>query len=675
ASPEGGIAMTAFMFRSWLLGLLALSWTALLAALALLGLNDRFIDGAATGWLVFFLLPLAASVPLFVLAAITGLLSPRSPETGGARFLGVFTALLAAPIGGAFLYLQAVRLFAGSRGLVLAVAGTGALLLLFGGHQLGRIIARLLLTRGSPRTAALVLPLAALLLLPPVGSWISHRPIAFDDEPRMLVLGVDAATWKIIDPLAAEGRLPAFESLQEEGARFDLESIPPLMSPILWTTIGSGVPLWEHGVESFFSAASDVRAPRLWDIAEEKGWTVGLLGWPVTWPPRPVPGFLIPSLFARGPETFPEELQFIRELAMLEKGGRKRSLGKYAEFSVRMVQYGVKLSTFRYAIEVLAGGMDFTEKTVALRHLKLRIHSDLFVELWERYKPRFAAFYDNTVDVTCHYCWKYYEPEGFPDVTPEQAARYGDLIPRMYEATDRAIAKILECAPDNLSVLVVSDHGQEATETEESGAVRLVRTENFLKVLGLDESIDGVNLASTVHLRPKRGQTLPEGLDAYIRDVVVERTGEPVFAVNIDETGNFIVRVLPVEEIASERLLVPGRGECAASEIVEETFAKISGEHSLDAILLLKGPNVRRGVRGGDAVLYDVAPTALYQMGLPVGEGMAGRVLTSAFEEEHLAASPPVMETYILTSPVPEEGGGPDDAMLREQLRALGYLN
>jgi predicted AlkP superfamily phosphohydrolase/phosphomutase len=667
--------MRAFLFRSWLLGLLAAAWTALLAALALLSLNERFIDSARAGGLVFVLLPLAASVPLFALAAIVGLLSPRDPGKGGARFLGVFAALVAAPIGGSLLYLQATRLFLDSRALVLAAGGIGLVLLLAGGYQIGRLLARVLLSEGRPRPALLLLPVAALLVLPPAGSYFSHRPIDFDDEPRLLILGVDAATWRIIDPLDAEGRLPTFRALQKEGTRFDLESIPPLMSPILWTTIGSGVPLWTHGVESFYSSASDLRAPRLWDIAEQKGWTIGLLGWPVTWPPRPVPGFLIPDLFARGPETYPKELQFIRELAMLEKGGRKRNLGKYAEFSVRMIQYGVKLSTFRAAFEVMTGRMDFTEKTVALRRLKMLIHSDVFIELWERHKPRFAAFYDNAIDVTCHYCWKYFEPEGFPDVTPEDAARYGGLIPGIYEATDRVMAKILRFAPKNASVLVVSDHGQQATETEESGAVRLIRTENFLRALGLDETVDGVNLASTVHLKPKRGRELPPGLDAYIRDVRVERTGDAVFSVNIDETGNFIVSVLPVREVAAEQLVVPGRGSFPASEVVEETYAKISGEHSLDAILLVKGPGIRGGVRGGDANLYDVAPTALYMMGLPVGDAMVGRVLAPAFEEARFAAHPPAVETYVLTSPVPEEGGSADDAMLREQLRALGYLN
>jgi hypothetical protein len=666
--------MRSRLLGSWLIGLLALSWASLLLGAGALALNERFIDQASTGYLVFLFLPILFSVPLALLGLALGPFARSGGAREGGRFFALLTAILVAPPLAGLLSAASARLFLGSGAVIVLLAAAGAILLFAGAFRGGLALARLLLRDGTPRKAALAAPLLLLAALPLVGAGLSHRPIDFGDEPRILVLGVDAATWRIIDPLLAEGKLPTFRSLLAEGTRFDLESIPPLMSPILWTTIGSGVPATEHGIQSFYGSAADVTAPRLWDIAEEKGWSVGVLGWPVTWPPRPVPGFLIPSLFARGPETYPPEFQFIRELAMLEKGEAKRRLGPYAEFSVRMIQNGVKLSTFRQAFGVLSGRLDFTEKTVALRALKLSIHGDLFVELWERYRPRFASFYDNIVDVTSHYGWKYFEPDLFADVTPEEAKKYGRLIPDAYVAADRALGRILRYAPPGLEVVVVSDHGQEATKTEASGAVRLIHTESFLEVLGLEESVEGVNLASMVHLRAKKGCVLPEGLDAFVGDVVVERTGEPVFDAWIDEFGNFIVSVRPEPAIVGERLLIPGGKSCPAEEIVEETYAKISGEHSPDAILLLRGPHIRRGAEGGHADLYDVAPTTLYMMGLPAGDRMIGRVLDSAFEEGYVSSHPPAREAYAAAAKIPEEGTTADDTMLKEQLRALGYL-
>ena len=661
--------------RSWLLALFSLLAASLLAGLAALGLNDRFIDSARDGWFLFLLIPLAASVPFALFAWIVSLLPSSEPESHADRYLGLFTALVAVPLAGLLLYGQVRSLLSGSTALAVVLLLLIALLLTIGAFRFGRFLSRRLCPGGSPSTVAVVLLFLLVALLPPAGQWLSNRPIQFDSRPRTLMLCVDGATWKLIDRFHKEGTVPTFNRLREEGTWFNLEAERPLMSPILWTTIASGVGPSEHGVQSFYATSGTVKVPRIWDMAAQKGMDVGLLAWPITWPPYPVPGFMIPSLFARGPETYPEELQFIRELAMMEKGKRKRELGQYSVIGIRMIQYGVKLSTLREAVRVATGKGDFLESMSARRFLKLRIHSDLFLELWERYQPEFAAFYNNGVDVTSHYFWKYFEPEGYPDVTAAEAERYGDMIPRMYGAMDRALAKILRFAPPDMKLAVVSDHGLQGMKTEDSGTIRLVRTENFLARLGLEESINGVNLASRVHLRPKRGRGFPSGLAPFIEDVVVEESGEPVFQTRLDGTGSLIVEVRSGVDLLGRRVLIPGKEGCLADEIVEETYAKISGEHSTHAILILKAPFIRTGVAGGDASMFDVAPTVLHMSGLPLERRMTGEILRSAFDEGWLRDHPPVIEDYQMTALPTSDEGETDDTLLKEQLRALGYLN
>lgn len=660
---------------SWFLALFALLWASLVVGLAALGLNDRFIDSAKDGWAVFLLAPLAATVPAAILAWIVQSFPAPDEETRAGRFLGLVAFLFALPVVMLPLYAATARILAGSRFLAIALIAVAAILFAAGAFRLARFVAVRLCPGGRPRGAAWLLPLIALVGLPPAGAWLSARPIPWDGKPRTLMLCVDGATWKLIDEQTAEGRLPTFRSLEARGARFDLHSDPPLMSPIIWTSIASGLGPSEHGVNSFYASSASVTAPRLWDMAEAHGMTVGLLGWPITWPPRPVPGFMIPSLFARGPETYPEELSFITEVAMAEKGQRKRDLGRYSVYGVRMIQYGVKLSTLVEAGRVLTSRGDFLEKMSANRFLKLRMHSDIFVELWERYHPEFAAFYNNGVDVTSHYFWKYLEPAGFKDVTPEEAARYGHMIPDMYAAMDRALGKILHFAPDDLNIVLVSDHGLQGMTVEDSGTVRLIRTENFLRALGLEDSVDGVNLSSRVHLRAKRGRGFPSGLADFIEDVVIEGTGEPVFRTDIDETAGLRVNIRPGFDFVGESLLIPGRASCPAEDLLQETDAKISGEHNIHAVLVLIGDPIRPGVRGGDASIYDVAPTTLELMGLPIGENMRGRVLEPAFREGYLRDHPIRTESYeMIQGPTLEEEQG-DDEILKEQLRSLGYLN
>ena len=68
---------------------------------------------------------------------------------------------------------------------------------------------------------------------------------------RVLLVGLDAADWSVVDPLVAAGRLPTFARLRAAGRTATLISEPPLLSPILWTTIATGRPPDEHGVLDF----------------------------------------------------------------------------------------------------------------------------------------------------------------------------------------------------------------------------------------------------------------------------------------------------------------------------------------------------------------------------------------------------------------------------------------
>jgi arylsulfatase A-like enzyme len=91
--------------------------------------------------------------------------------------------------------------------------------------------------------------------------------------------------------------------------------------------------------------------------------------------------------------------------------------------------------------------------------------------------------------------------------------------------------------------------------------------------------------------------------------------------------------------------------------------------------MFLWGPPVRAGVRLDAPTLFDVAPTALYLMGLPVARDMDGRVLTEAFEPSLMASRSP---SWVASYDDGSRLGGTvesavDEEVLRE-LEALGYI-
>jgi predicted AlkP superfamily phosphohydrolase/phosphomutase len=111
---------------------------------------------------------------------------------------------------------------------------------------------------------------------------------------------------------------------------------------------------------------------------------------------------------------------------------------------------------------------------------------------------------------------------------------------------------------------------------------------------------------------------------------------------------------------------------------------ELSGAHetknALYGIFVASGGPIRQGATIERATILDIAPTVLYLAGLPVAKDLAGHILTDILVPGWTEAHPPrTVPSYpgpAVTLPVVSAGGGgsPVDAELREQLRALGYL-
>src|SRR3954452_24921089 len=150
--------------------------------------------------------------------------------------------------------------------------------------------------------------------------------------PKLIVVGLDAATFDVIDPLVEAGDLPNLAGLLDRGARGSLRSTTHPLTPLAWTTMVTGVNAGRHGIWDFVERdesgyllrlinGSHSRAPALWTRLSQAGRRVGIVNVPFTWPAADVNGFAIAGMDAAAREegmTTPRDL--IHELQ--ERFGR-----------------------------------------------------------------------------------------------------------------------------------------------------------------------------------------------------------------------------------------------------------------------------------------------------------------------------------------------------------------
>ena len=142
-----------------------------------------------------------------------------------------------------------------------------------------------------------------------------------DDGPnRVLVIGLDGATFDLIKPWAADGYLPTLKRLLDEGAHGSLRSTVPPMTGPAWTSFATGVNPGKHRLYDWIArepdsyrflpvTAVDCRAPTIYSLLGQLDRRVCVLNVPMTYPPLPVNGVQVsgmPAPSTKVPITYPD---------------------------------------------------------------------------------------------------------------------------------------------------------------------------------------------------------------------------------------------------------------------------------------------------------------------------------------------------------------------------------
>ncbi|MBS0658681.1 MAG: alkaline phosphatase family protein [Verrucomicrobia bacterium] len=282
---------------------------------------------------------------------------------------------------------------------------------------------------------------------------------------RVLLLGWDAADWRFIEPLIERGLMPTLAALRSRGTWGNLATLQPALSPMLWTSIATGLRPTKHRIASFVEpladgsgirpvASTSRRGKALWNIASQSGLRSLVTGWYATRPAERIAGVVVADGFERAvapldePWPIPADSVHPRELAdtLAELRVHPGELDASAllPFVPRAAEIDQQSDP---RLRQLAG---LLAQTVSLHAISTHL---LATEDWD-----LAAFYYEGIDrfghdfMQCH-------PPAQPDVPARDVELYGEVMTGCYRFHDMLLDRLLQLAGPETTVVLLSDHG------------------------------------------------------------------------------------------------------------------------------------------------------------------------------------------------------------------------
>ncbi len=498
------------------------------------------------------------------------------------------------------------------------------------------------------------------------------------------LVGIDGITWDLLQPMIDRGELPNFAELSSEGTSGTLLSEEPTISPALWATIATGMPRFQHGVLNFLvklpgsydvveSGPPDRRSPAVWELAGTAGLRSTVINWFGSFPAEAIDGYYISKGFDPEspqpgqvhPERFADTLQDQAVVRMPGPLAQEIARSKFLRDTL------VNDARSMAALRVVAQG----EQTP------------------------FVAVYFSGTDVAQHITWRHMDPasQQFPQDGSPDVSR-ANVISAYYRLMDHFLGEIRELAPENVTLVIVSDHGGGPIQPGEAYHFRL---ELLLQELGLMKEGGGgeVYAIDEMYRHDKRvwldqaGLEQAEEICHRLRTLHTDEN-QPLFEMVVNHTTDpgwqsgdpaATVRFSP-EALFTDKAWEGQEGYDFVQ--VRMRHSDISGAHRLEGVVILHGQDIQPATLTEPATLYQVAPTLLYLLGLPQdGRMMAlapaqGGVLEEAVTPERLQRQPIRMipeysgtdRTTLLRTVSRQYAPDPNREREMEKLRNLGYI-
>jgi len=282
---------------------------------------------------------------------------------------------------------------------------------------------------------------------------------------RVLLVGWDAADWKVIHPLIDAGKMPTVARLVERGTMANLATLRPMLSPMLWTSIATGKRPFKHGIHGFSEPTPDGNSIRpvtnlsrktkaVWNILTQAGFTSNVVGWWPSHPAEPIRGVMVSNHFqqAVGPpeEPWPVPAGAVHppRLADTLAALRLNPNELLAEHILPFIPRAAEIDQQRDR-RLASCGKVLAECTSV---------NAVATWLMQNEPWNFTAVYFDAIDHFCHAFMRYHPPRQ-EHVDERDFELYRSVIEAAYRYHDMMLHTLLALAGPETTVILMSDHG------------------------------------------------------------------------------------------------------------------------------------------------------------------------------------------------------------------------
>lgn len=284
---------------------------------------------------------------------------------------------------------------------------------------------------------------------------------------KVLLIGWDAADWKVINPMMEAGEMPTLKKFLSDGVHGNIATMDPPLSPILWTSIATGKRPDQHGILNFTEpdtvnggikpvSSTSRKVKAIWNMLHQSELKSNVISWWPSNPVEPINGVMVSNLFQKTKGN-PFDLK-----PMLAGSVHPKRL----EDIIADCRIHPNELTEQHILPFIPDAFSITDqqKDKGLIMLSTALAETASVHaaatwVMENEEWDFMAVYYDGIDHFCHPFMKYHPPKISPDMPDDMFNLYKDVVKGGYKFHDMMLERLLQLAGEDTTVIIMSDHG------------------------------------------------------------------------------------------------------------------------------------------------------------------------------------------------------------------------